>query len=133
MTSLGHTQRCHKGKGRAALGYATHHPHTITDTAQLASLINVTEHALGFGTAKAHIDKEVEKAVTNYVAALGTGLRPDLQPSRELTLTQPLHVIAIDRLMRNADEPTKQRLNSLVTLIHRAAANNDTKANLSLD
>ena len=51
------------------------------------------------------------------MAKLGTGLRPDLRPSRDLqkTLTQPLHAQMKDWLWRNADEPTRQRLNLLKT------------------
>ena len=60
---------------------------------------------------------EIEKAIANYVKKLGTGLRPDLLPSRDLqkTLTQPLHALTKDWLWRSADELTTQRLNSLIT------------------
>ena len=95
---------------------------TVINAARLASLVNFTERALGFGAAKNFIDNEREKAVANYVSALGTVLRPNLEPSRELqlggesrSLTQPLHALAIDSLMQHADEPTRQRLNSLTT------------------
>ena len=51
------------------------------------------------------------------MAAVGSVVRPELQPSRELqkTLTQPLHCMAIHWLWTNAEEPTRQRLNSLTT------------------
>ena len=98
-------------------GFGLRDPKTIINAARLASLVNVTERALGFGAAKSFIDNELEKAVANYVSALGTVLRPNLEPSRELqkSLTQPLHALAIDSLMQHADEPTRQRLNSLTT------------------
>ena len=52
----------------------------------------MADRALGFGAVKGHIDTETEKAVAKYASKLGTGLRPDLQPSRELQkmLTEPL-------------------------------------------
>ena len=98
-------------------GFGLRDPKTIVNTARLASLVNVTERAIGFGATKKFIDIELEKAVSNYVAALGTGIRPNLEPSRDLQkiLTQPLHAVAIDWLVRNADEPTRQLLNSLTT------------------
>ena len=85
-------------------GFGLRDPATIVDAARLASLVNVADRALGFGAAKGHIDTETEKAVANYVSKLGTELRPDLQPSREL-----------QKILRNADEPARQRLNSLTT------------------
>ena len=87
------------------------------DTARLASLVNVTQRALGFGAAKSHIDMEIEKTSPNYVEILGTGLRADLRPSRDLqkTLTQLLHALTQDWRWRSADELTTQRLNSLIT------------------
>ena len=98
-------------------GFGMRYHKTIVDTARLASLINVAQRALDFGAAKSHIVIETEKAIVNYVAKLGTGLRPDLRPSRDLqkTLTQPLHAQMKDWLWRNADEPTRQRLNLLKT------------------
>ena len=76
-----------------------------------------TTCALSFGATKSFIDCELEKAIGHYVAAIGTGLRPNLEPSHDLqnSVTQPLHALAIDRLVQNADEPTRQRLNSLTT------------------
>ena len=69
------------------------------------------------GTTKSFIDNELKKAVGYYVSALGTGLRPNLEPSRDLqkSLTKPLHALALDWLVKNANESTRQRLNSLTT------------------
>ena len=66
---------------------------------------------MGFGAVKRYVDNKTEKAISRYLASVGSGIRPELQPSRELqrTLTQPLHALAIQWLMENADEPTKQR------------------------
>ena len=98
-------------------GFGLRDPKTIVNTARLASLVNVTDRAVSFGARKGYIDNELEKAISCYVAALGTGVRPDLEPSRELqrTLTQPLHAIAVEWLLRSADEPTRQRFDSLTT------------------
>ena len=95
-------------------GFGLRDPKTIVNAARLASLVNVTERTLGFGAAKNFIDNEFEKAIVNCGSALGTVLRPNLEPTCELqkSLTQPL---AIDWLMQHADEPTRQRLNSLTT------------------
>ena len=61
----------------------------------MALLVNVTQRALRFGAAKSHIDMEIENVTANYVEKLGTGVRHDLRPSRDLkkTLTQPLHAL----------------------------------------
>ena len=87
------------------------------DTARLASLVNVSEWAVGMGADKLYVKRETEKSIGKYMAAVGSFLRPDLQPSRKLQnlLTKPLHDLAIDWLWRNADEPTRQRPNSLMT------------------
>ena len=79
--------------------------------------VSNVERALGFGAAKRHLDSETDKALSYYMAAVGSVVRPELQPSRELqkTLTQPLHCMAIHWLWTNAEEPTRQRLNSLTT------------------
>ena len=71
------------------------------------------------GSSARHVskDRETDKALPCYMAAISSDIRPELQPSRELqrTLTQPLHALAIHWLMTHADEPTQQRLNSLTT------------------
>ena len=57
-------------------GFGLRDPKTIIDTAGLASLVNVSERALGFGAATNHIETETEIDMATYVAKLGTHLRP---------------------------------------------------------
>ena len=51
------------------------------------------------------------------MAVVKADIHPILTLSKELqrTRTQPIHQVTLDRLSRSADEPTKQRLNSLTT------------------
>ena len=69
----------------------------VIDAARLASLVNAAERALGFGASKRHVDNETEKAISSHMTAVGSDIRPDLQPSpdRQESLTQPLDALAI--------------------------------------
>ena len=98
-------------------GLGLRDPTVITASARLASLVNVSEHALAFGACHEHITRELDLASTRYMMALGMVVCPQLKPSADLQrlLTDPFHQRALDRLVRVADEPTLQRLNSLTT------------------
>ena len=64
-------------------------------------------------------------AISCNMEDVDTVIHPELQPPRELLkmLTQTLHAKATHWLMPNADEPTRQRLNSLDdTACHSLAA-----------
>ena len=54
-----------------------------------------------------------------YMTRLQVVVRPELVPSKDLqkSLTLPVHQIALDALIRDADEPARHRLNSLATPI----------------
>ena len=98
-------------------GYGLRDPWSVVDTARLASLVKVSERAETFGASSSYIRQETDKATTNYLRALKVDFIADLVPSRELQkmLTDPLHSAAVDWIVRSADEPTRQRMNSLTT------------------
>ena len=98
-------------------GLGLRDPKAIVESARLASLINVAATALELGAAPQHITWETEKAVALYLTRLQVVVRPELVPSKDLQklLTLPVHQIALDALIRDADEPTRHRLNSLAT------------------
>ena len=74
---------------------------SIAQTAQLASLMNIAQKAAEFGASP--------QFVSHYMARVHSVTRPDLAPSKDLQkgLTQPLHQLSLDALLRTANDATR--------------------------
>ena len=98
-------------------GFGLRDPRAILQSARLASLVNTKERALELGASQRFMTVKTEKADAAYMGVIHTDIHPQLLPLKDLQrlLTQPIHQMVLDRLAQAADEPTKQRLNSLTT------------------